>query len=250
MFQNIKKRAFTLAETLVTLGIIGVLAAMTIPNLVTNTTGAKYRSSFKKTLTTLNQAALMTQVQYDLDYSTVSAYCNDDEVGHPDVDDSVCGLLGAALTGYSYLKMNRLSTPSGVPYAVNGPVGVQVAVRDYLFLLPDGVIVFIPDEMVNCTLPVGTHLTKDILTTYAGLGAAEGDIGLRQCLAYVDVNGVNPPNREVTCSNGVDTDFTPETPCEVRNNNTDLSDVYPIVFHDTVVEPATNASKYVLMSGK
>lgn len=31
-----KKLAFTLAEVLITLGIIGVVAAMTIPTLVTN----------------------------------------------------------------------------------------------------------------------------------------------------------------------------------------------------------------------
>ncbi|MFI3300028.1 MAG: type II secretion system protein [Candidatus Gastranaerophilales bacterium] len=33
---GVKKRAFTLAEVLITLGIIGVVSAMTIPNLITN----------------------------------------------------------------------------------------------------------------------------------------------------------------------------------------------------------------------
>ena len=32
-----KKHAFTLAEVLITLGIIGIVAALTIPNLMTNT---------------------------------------------------------------------------------------------------------------------------------------------------------------------------------------------------------------------
>lgn len=44
------KYGFTLAEVLITLGIIGVVAAMTIPTLIANTNGAKYRSQYKKTL--------------------------------------------------------------------------------------------------------------------------------------------------------------------------------------------------------
>ena len=63
-----KTSAFTLAEVLITLGIIGVVAAMTIPNLIANTNGAKFRSGFKKAISTLNQAGLMAQAQYDFDY--------------------------------------------------------------------------------------------------------------------------------------------------------------------------------------
>ena len=61
-----KRSGFTLAEVLITLGIIGVVAAMTIPTLIANTNGAKFRSQFKKTLSTLNQAGLMGQAQYDI----------------------------------------------------------------------------------------------------------------------------------------------------------------------------------------
>ena len=60
-----KKFGFTLAEVLITLGIIGVVAAMTIPTLIANTNSAKFRAQFKKTLSTLNQAGLMAQAQYD-----------------------------------------------------------------------------------------------------------------------------------------------------------------------------------------
>lgn len=38
------KSGFTLAEVLITLGIIGVVAAMTIPTIIANTNGQKYRS--------------------------------------------------------------------------------------------------------------------------------------------------------------------------------------------------------------
>ena len=42
------KNTFTLAEVLITLGIIGVVAAMTIPTLIANMTSQRYRSQFKK----------------------------------------------------------------------------------------------------------------------------------------------------------------------------------------------------------
>ena len=41
-------RAFTLAEVLVTLGIIGVVAAMTMPTLINNQRKAVLSSQFKK----------------------------------------------------------------------------------------------------------------------------------------------------------------------------------------------------------
>lgn len=49
------KFGFTLAEVLITLGIIGVVAAITIPNLMTNNKAKKLRSQFLKSYTTVQQ---------------------------------------------------------------------------------------------------------------------------------------------------------------------------------------------------
>lgn len=65
------KKAFTLAEVLITLGIIGVVAAITIPTLIANTNNQKYRSQFKKTVSTLSQAAKMSQAMYDFDFGGI-----------------------------------------------------------------------------------------------------------------------------------------------------------------------------------
>ena len=51
-----KKLGFTLAEVLITLGIIGVVAAMTIPTLMQKTNDSEIKSSYKKMLSVLNQA--------------------------------------------------------------------------------------------------------------------------------------------------------------------------------------------------
>ena len=49
------KPAFTLAEVLITLGIIGVVAAMTIPALMTAYKVHRYRSQFLKSYSTIQQ---------------------------------------------------------------------------------------------------------------------------------------------------------------------------------------------------
>ena len=50
-----KKSAFTLAEVLITLGIIGVVAAVTLPTLVANYQKTVWVNQLKKTYTTLNE---------------------------------------------------------------------------------------------------------------------------------------------------------------------------------------------------
>ena len=57
------KFAFTLAEVLITLGIIGIVAAMTIPTLMTHLAHKKLQSQFEKTYADLNIAARMFYAQ-------------------------------------------------------------------------------------------------------------------------------------------------------------------------------------------
>lgn len=50
------RKGFTLAEVLITLGIIGVVAAMTIPNLITNQQKKAAVTKLQKSISILNQA--------------------------------------------------------------------------------------------------------------------------------------------------------------------------------------------------
>ena len=58
-FINKKSKGFTLAEVLITLVIIGIIAALTVPTLNQSTHGEEYRSAFKKSISALNQALVM-----------------------------------------------------------------------------------------------------------------------------------------------------------------------------------------------
>ena len=51
-----RKLGFTLAEVLITLVIIGVIAAMTVPSLMNNTNSQEFRSALKKAISGANQA--------------------------------------------------------------------------------------------------------------------------------------------------------------------------------------------------
>lgn len=50
------KTAFTLAEVLITLGIIGIVAALTLPSVINNIRGKQYETAMKKGYSVLSQA--------------------------------------------------------------------------------------------------------------------------------------------------------------------------------------------------
>ena len=58
------KRAFTLAEVLITLGIIGVVAALTIPTLISNHRANVTMQKLKKFYSSMSQAQLMAINDY------------------------------------------------------------------------------------------------------------------------------------------------------------------------------------------
>ncbi len=58
------RKAFTLAEILITLGIIGVVAAMTIPALINNYNEKQWINKLKQTYTILSQATISVINEY------------------------------------------------------------------------------------------------------------------------------------------------------------------------------------------
>jgi len=77
------KNAFTLAELLITLGIIGVVAAITIPNMITNYQKKATVNRLKHAYSTLYQAIRLSENEngdtLGWDYETVSVGTVEDE---------------------------------------------------------------------------------------------------------------------------------------------------------------------------
>lgn len=73
-----KKNAFTLAEVLVVIAIIGVVATITLPNLSQNTSDVDTVAKVKKTVATLQTSLDMAKDKYGEDLSTWTASDNSD----------------------------------------------------------------------------------------------------------------------------------------------------------------------------
>lgn len=56
-------KAFTLAEVLITLGIIGIVAAMTLPGVINNSRSKQLETAFKKNYSSISQALAMYQAE-------------------------------------------------------------------------------------------------------------------------------------------------------------------------------------------
>ena len=255
------KKGFTLAEVLITLGIIGVVAAMTIPTLIQNTNSVKFASQFKKSVSTLSQAALMSQAQYDVDYSLANIgsdgsvdegttlpegfhqNCGQQTVASGET--TFCGIFNNTLAGQTYYG----AYGSNAVKAANGNDAYTITTRHalpdpagwYVYSLADGSYVGFNPAAKKCGLGAGNVLNA---------AALQAGGSLANCIGFIDVNGPTTPNREVTCNNEEETTLDPSTSCDVARTGAAMGDVFPVVFHDGVVEPASNAAKMVLSRGK
>ena len=233
-----KKYAFTLAEIMITIGIIGVVAAITIPLLMQNSNSKKFTTQFKKSLSTLNQAAIGAQAQYDLDYSLLTQI-NDDATCKSNTlaggQYNFCGLFNNTLAGHTYL--GKYGNVKGAnlfsPYSADMK---SFSVENFLFFsFADGAIVAFNPNAKSCGIGVGQTLTTEKLTDK-----------LANCIGFIDVNGPTPPNKEVQCAE-VPTIIVANKTCRVTNGS--MGDIFPVVFHDGAVEPATNASLAAFLGG-
>ena len=68
-----KKKGFTLAEVLITLAIIGVVAALTIPSVISNAQQQEFKTGLKKAVSVLNEA-----IQMNISQDGETPYENED----------------------------------------------------------------------------------------------------------------------------------------------------------------------------
>lgn len=86
-----KKNGFTLAEVLITLAIIGVVAMMTLPALMNNTGEQQYKTGLKKAINTLTEAATLNMAVDGWDFSGIRVQT------HGENDQSLYTLLSKRL---------------------------------------------------------------------------------------------------------------------------------------------------------
>ena len=221
---NGTKKAFTLAEVLITLGIIGVVAAMTMPTLLNSTQGAQYRTAYKKALSVLSQAVVLNVALDDYDLSQASVAEAD---GREEGAASLYNLFNNRMNVARVCGANEGCAPSDQWDVTTGEGDNASTISfgaetNYTYFFNDGITLTFPATAKGCT---------------------EGSAidGAVECLGVIDVNGSKNPNRVVTCDNGTRGDD-----CKVTNP----TDIYPIKMYDQSIVPNTQAARAVLFGGK
>ena len=180
------KKGFTLAEVLVTLAIIGVVAAMTVPTLMQNYQKKSYVTQLHKVYNELNQVLVMYQTDKNAinlteagltstaalqnlvtSYMKVVSTC--DSVTTPCFASEYSYLNGSKISSSSYTSNAKsyvlasgasirpiYSKPSTYKIAnilvdINGPQGPNISGRDFffLYLYSNGMLDDGPDNTSN-----------------------------------------------------------------------------------------------------
>lgn len=222
MQQKTVKNAFTLAEVLITLGIIGVVAAMTMPTLMNSTQGAQYKAAYKKALSALSQAVTLNVAL--------------DEWSFADADNGTYKLQDMFESRMNVVRAETTATATNIVDSKGNQYKVAVSDAGKL----QGVDESFNIEATNTTL----FFNDGIMFTYNPNDAtnctnADG-ADPKICKGFIDVNGVKAPNRIVQCDNA---DAT-ATKCEIKNP----TDVYPVKFYDQTVLPNSVPARAVLYS--
>ena len=259
MKKTIGMGGFTLAEVLITLGIIGVVAAMTMPTLINSTQGAQYKTAFKKSLTVLSQAVVMNIALNDYDLSQIVAGTNASATGDADGAQSLWDIFHNRLNIVRETATDTFTDTAGdadqwlivsntdkgdyekfaTNHAVSGgtnkfptlEAGKKIPAGLTAIFMNDGITLIFDNKQSNC------------MKKNTNIGVTNDNY----CFAFVDVNGQKAPNRVVQCDNGLSS-FTGETPgaddatCTVSSP----TDIYPIAMYDQSVIPASAAARAVL----
>ena len=243
-----KRFGFTLAEVLITLGIIGVVAAMTIPTLISNTNGAQFKTAYKKALSTLNQAVLMNLAMDDTDFSTIDA---------EDTDGST-NMMSNILTSRMQSATPITTYASTLSLKEGTETDATTPKLTYTFTCSadgskraDGSALGTGE---TCTGTAGTGETTmdSTVANYEKYAFADGtafwyhndankctqaNAITNKCYGFIDVNGTNNPNTVIHCDNA----STNKT-CE----SSEITDIFPVIFHGQTVEPASDSARAVL----
>ncbi len=177
-----KKTGFTLAEVLITLAIIGVVATMTLPALMTNTQEQQAKTGLKKGLNTLTEAAQMNLATDGFDYAGITAASN--AVSSAEGQQSMTGLL-VARTQVDYQASNN---GGGTSDAGN----VDATATNYVVFFRDGSSVSFPNAAPAPTTKVlqadGLPLGFGVIYDYNG---AKRPNLMSNCAGNTAMSGAN-----------------------------------------------------------
>ena len=216
-----KRVGFTLAEVLITLGIIGVVAAMTMPTLMNSTQGAQYKTAYKKALSAISQAVTLNVALDEWNFADAT------------------GASPYTVTELLRNRMNVVRGPIVGATDIKDAKGADYSVSVSTGGSKSGVTSAVSIASTNTTLFFNDGIMFTYPTASAGCTRADGATP-HDCTGFIDVNGIKAPNRIVQCDNSDGS----ETKCEIKNP----TDVYPVRFYDSTIVPNSTPARAVLYS--
>ena len=221
---NAFSNAFTLAEVLITLAIIGVVAAMTMPTLINNTNGAQFKTAYKKALSVLNQAVVMNLALDSYDFAGTTSNAPS-AAGEEPTDTGISSLyrIFAERTNGKLMPAVELNGDNEKipPYKVaikndgtdaSGETPAAIDANNYVFRFQDEIVFTFDGSQGNCT-------------------------EANPCFGWIDTNGKKGPNRSVSCTQSED---------RICTSKVTINDIFPVKFYDQTVAPASAAARAVL----
>ncbi len=165
LFYNIHK-AFTVTEILIALMIIGVLAALALPNLIEGTSSAAYNTKFKAIFSDIQQSLIHAENVQRHPFVKVGGE-------YDDRNDAEYTLKKYMMHHFEAPKTSRTTFPASS--------------NSHTYKLKNGAHIIFPKSSLDIMLATGC------------------DSG-HACVAYIDVNGNQGPNEEVYCTTGTQSD--------------------------------------------
>ena len=195
-----KKNGFTLAEVLITLTIIGVVATLTLPALMSNTQEQQAVTAFRKSMNTLNEVAQMNSAVDGFDYGGISTVAEPNANGVTIYDannGSLTQSVWAMMSVRAQVDQSRSGTAANI-YGTGKEGGCSgmnvIAFRD------------------------GTSLCyKDAVTNSSSNAVIE---------AVVDTNSTKAPNTLSTC-----------TAATCKNSERVINDQFVVTLYNGVAVP-------------
>lgn len=306
--------AFTLAEVLIALLIVGIVAAVSLPTLMINMKAREYRVAFVKGMNSLARAATASYAVDGYDFSGTNGYYG--ELNNP---TPLYNVAGGADDGFAIFGFNSTVNPNVSYYLDIYPTTPSLfnLWKSNLNLRSSNELanyaVMPADITLNCAsrpkftsiqlkIPGAPEVTTATIKPdfesreYWTQSAVQGsgniypmcdgrslqDGGINQgrmfmlddgmvftydpaqaycletnpCYGYLDVNGPEGPNRVIACSEGEDSFITTYSrnalpgmimgTCRVKAK--DAADIYPVLFYNNNVKPASWAAKSFLHS--
>ncbi|MDO5438115.1 MAG: type II secretion system protein [bacterium] len=199
------KKAFTLAEVLITLAIIGVVAAISIPSVISNSQQQEFKTGLRKAVSVLNSAITMNMA-----IDGESPYDNGDLFNYLQRHMSVLKSATKLPFQYTTLRSNGTRGAYGANAGFYTTDGMRFEMDDLASENNSGGPILHESGLKACMAGL-TNMKTSNGASYNGCGGC-GSLGLstnsnntakRPCAIMVDVNGDRKPNpTNVNCTGG------------------------------------------------